>query len=266
MEENRYITDMDYRIQSFVLSSNELVSNMKDFNHHIFALVNGAKIVLKNEENVIVVSGGRIQAEIEIAGKSRPVIICTDRARVKIMTGGTSSPNISIRKNAELRARTLGASEAVFEAVGNARLLITCKESSRPRIRTLDFSVPMIIVQDQAKPKCADWPEEWEAYKFDIYIGQRLVRFKTREEAIAAVHAFYSEWRQCHNRYIACMRTPGAIPKICPGVVNFRWPDGTVHLELANEGNPRSWYSPDLPVSRPITEAERETCERFYLE
>ena len=124
----------------------------------------------------------------------------------------------------------------------------------------------MIIVQDQAKPKCADWPENWVPYNSDIYIGQRLIQFETRDDGISAARDFYREWLQCRNRYIACMRTPGAVPKICPGVVIFRWSDSAVHFELPNKNNPRPWFSPDMPVSRPATEAEHESCERFYLE
>jgi hypothetical protein len=62
---------------------------------------------------------------------------------------------------------------------------------------------------------------------------------------------------------MACMRTLGAIPKICSNVVHFRWSKGTVTPELPGEGESRTWYTITEHPLRILTETERSICKRF---
>jgi hypothetical protein len=166
---------------------------------------------------------------------------------------------------AQLKVETYGESEAHIVAKDHTHVLVLACDCSRPQLRATDFSVPMIVVHDRAQPHCAEWPAGWQARTSEIYVGQRLVCFDTMEAAVAAIHRVYEEWGQCHNRYVACHRVPGAISKNCPNVVDVRWQSGTLHLELPGPGNPRAWYSPDAHDAEPLTETNRARCTRYYL-
>lgn len=257
---------MNSSIQAFVSSTEELIEFSKNNSNNVFVLKNNAHISWDSEDPIVIIVGGRNIVEIELAGKSRPTVICTDNAIVKMSTRYVAAPSIEGRKSTNIRLTAMGESSPQINLVDQSRIVVFAREGSKPLLTANDFSSHMVIVQDQSKPRCDYWPAKWVAGISDIYIGQDLICFGTFEEARSAIVSFYSEWLKCHNHYIACMRVAGAIPKICRNVIYFRWIEGAIHFELPDITNPRPWYTTIKNQFIPMTETARSSCARFFID
>lgn len=229
------------------------------------ALADGARVAWDQDRPLTLTVGGDARAEVEVGGRAGPVIHCGDRSALKLTTHGESRPSVTLSRHADFRASTHGTSGPRVEAAGASRVLVLAYDSSRPRLRTTDIAVAKVVVYDRARPHWEGWPPGWEPRASDIYVGQRLACFETEGEAVAAAERVYDEWRQCGSRYLACVRSTGAVLRLCPNVVDVRWRRGTVHLELPGEGNPRAWYSPDAHHEDQLTEDRRASCRKCYL-
>jgi hypothetical protein len=249
----------------FVTHTSQLPAPPLAADQRMLGLADGAHVMWERSESVEFVVGSRTNAHLEVLGTGEVAVNCASHSRLTLLTRGRAVVRLTANDFAQLKVETYGESEAHIVADGHTHVLVLAYDCSRPQLRATDFSVSMIVVHDHAQPRGADWPAAWQARTSEIYIGQRLVCFDTMEAAIAAAHRVYEEWAQCHNRYVACQRVPGAIPKNCPNVVDLRWRSGTIHLELPGAGNSRAWYSPDAHNAEPLTEANRARCTRYYL-
>lgn len=250
----------------FVSSAEDLLRHFGQGDIRCFVVTDGARISWEGGEPITLFVGGHTRARLEFSGAGQTTVTCTDHGGVEVITRALAAPTIRAMQSAELKVRTFGESQPTIAATDHAHVQVVACESSRPYLEVTEFSVPMVIVRDQARPRCADWPARWEPRTSDVYIGQRLICFETEAQAVSTAQSLHGEWMQCRNRYLACMRTPGAVPRICPNVVDFRWRKGTVHLELSGEANPHSWYSTDAHHLEPLTESRREACTRHYLD
>ncbi|MBV9413198.1 MAG: hypothetical protein JO148_16525 [Acidimicrobiia bacterium] len=226
----------------------------------------GASLEWDNDDELVIVVEGDARVSLVTGRYSRPRVRCVGRARLRLETRMASAPTVNVEDHAEARVRTYGRSTPVLRAEGTARVRLTSFDESRPQLSTRGSSQAQVIVQDDSRPYWDDWPAGWTARRSEIYLGQRVLEFGTREDAVDAARILYEEWNRCHNRYLACLRTPGAIVMVCDDVVDFRWREGTVHLELPAPFNPRAWYSTDAHDPEPYCEARRASCTRHYLE
>jgi hypothetical protein len=249
----------------FVAQTSELPPPPLGERERVLGLEDGADVTWARPEAVEFVAGSRAKARLELLGTGEVVVNCSSHSALTLLTRGRATAQVAVTGFAQLKVESYGESQPCIVADGHTHLLVLAYDCSRPQLRATDFSVPMVVVHDRAQPRCADWPVEWQARTSEVYIGQRLVRFATKEVAIAAACRVHEEWQQCQNRYVACQRVPGAIPKNCPNVVDVRWQFGTIHIELPGPGNPRAWYSPDAHDSEPLTEVNRARCTRHHL-
>jgi hypothetical protein len=259
------IGSRDYHIDAFVESTEQIMTHAKR-KGRCFALVDGAKILWDNDNDTVLIAAGNVHAKIVSSGKSNLYVICKDQAKVDMTANGSCAPTIVLRNYADLKLLTSGTSEPKTEAHDQSRILIIARENSRPFLNASGSSTHKIVVQDMSMPNCVDWPENWIPSLYDIYIGQRLSLFDEREEATNAAGFFYCEWSRCHNRFIACQRAVGAIPKVCPNVVHFRCKIETMHLELPCTENPKCWYTFFVNDHRIFAEEKRLSSERHFLD
>lgn len=250
----------------FISDTDEIERQVCQYNKKVVTVAHGAHIVWDKDTPVTIFAAGDARIDLELAGNSRPCIVCVDFSRVALKTKGDAAPKIKTKNYSSIEAKTYGTSVPIFEGKDQSKVFILARENSRPYLNATDFCLPFVTVQDSAKPSCADWPHNWEAIPSDIYIGQRLKYYETWNEAVSATKSLYSEWQLCHNRYVACMRTVGAIPKICPNVVHFRSKEGTIHVELPGEDNIRPWYTGIRGGFHQLTEIKRNLCIRYYLD
>ena len=229
-------------------------------------LLRDATIYWDGDASVVLVAASDVTARVETGGSSHALLIATDNSRVVIRAGARSLPTIRGERDAHLTVVTTGASCARVLLSGRATAAVTARGRSRPSLEAVDSSRFTLVVEDQAQPRCADWPEDWNARTSDVYIGQRVMTFASEEEAVAAARAVHREWLRCRNRYAACARIPGSVPRVCQNVVDFRWTHGTVHMELPCDSNPHAWLSRDAHDLHPLTEAARASCRKHPLE
>jgi hypothetical protein len=248
----------------FIFNTEEL-NQAIDNNVKIAVLTDGAFVMLDRECDLSIFIKGDIKAGIELFGNASPRVICNGKVKVQIISRGTSRPNITLNDDSEAFIKTKVISSPNIISDDYSRIKVLAHENSSPNIYSIGSSVSMIVVCDNANPKVTDWPTEWKALRSDIYIGQRIVCFGCEEEAMESVRALYNEWKNCRNRFIACSRTPGAVPKVCPNVVHFRFRGGLIHFELPEGNGQEAWFVV-LHALRNLTEEERNTMQRIYIQ
>ncbi|HNY34569.1 MAG TPA: hypothetical protein PKK68_07915 [Methanothrix soehngenii] len=253
-------------VQSFVSCTEDLLQQAKVQTKPIFALTDGARILWDQRTPITIVAGGKTEAAIELAGRSQADIVCAGHSRVTIISRGDSTGRIYAKHFSNVMIKTFGLAKPLINGGENSRIQVLAYENSCPVIKAVDSCISTLIVHDHAEPRCFGWPVDWRTYPSDIYIGQRILCIATQEEAIVNAKSLFKEWRQCQNRYIACQRISGSVPKICSNVVDFRWRGGTVHLELPGNGNSRPWFGLFDHHFASLTEKERECCMHCYLE
>jgi hypothetical protein len=251
---------------AFVRTGDELRAALSRFPGRTLALADGADVCWGGAESLTLVVAGRAIARLELCGHGTSGVFCRDHAELRLTIRGEVKTVIRSDGEASLRIKTHGASQPAVALDGRSRGLVRAYDASRPSLEAFDLASPWLEVFDQARPHCRDWPAGWEARASDVYFGQPLVCFATEKEAVAAVREVLACWRRLGSRYLACLRVPGAMPRVCPNAVDCRWDQGTVHLELPGADNPRPWYSTDAHHLAPLTEARRQSCTRYYLD
>ena len=227
-------------------------------------LRDGAAIRYDAPGDTTIVVDGPVRADLQFVASASPTIICSGRARVEVTFVEQSQPRIRFSGASDVVAKCHGISSPIFEPGEYARLRLDSFDESRPFITATDFASYVLIVHDQAQPRCSGWPSDWLARQSDIYIGQDLHCYQDEQGAVSAARQVYEAFRQTGSRYASCMRVRGAIPRLCRNVVDFRWTGGTVHVELVDEEG-GAWYSVDAHHRLPLTEGERSRCTRRPL-
>jgi hypothetical protein len=254
------------------MSKNQIfISNTEELNQaidkdiKIAVLTDGSSIRLDREIDFSFLIKGDIEANIDLLGGTAPRIFCTGKTKAQIISRGTSKANIIAKDYSEVLIRTEGRSSPNVTCDDLSRIKVLAHDNSSPFFFSGGSSLAVVVVHDHANPKGVDWPEEWKVLRSDIYIGQRLVCYANIEDAQRSAVNLYHEWSYCRNRFIACIRIPGAIPKICSNVVHFRFKGGLIHLELPTEdGCQEAWFAAFQEL-RNLTEDERSTIQRHYI-
>src|SRR5688500_2736238 len=146
-----------------------LIGNQKDLEAAVNAgrsrlrLRDGAVMRCDVPGDMTLVVEGPVRADLQFVSTASPTLICSGRARVEVTTSEQSQPRICFSGAADVVAKCHGTSSPVFEAGEYARLRLDSFDESRPLIAATDFASYVLIVHDQAQPRCSGWPSDWQA-------------------------------------------------------------------------------------------------------
>ena len=226
----------------------------------------GSTVVCSSDDDAVLEVVGDVEARIELVRNAHPHIRCSGRSRVSIESGASTQPTIDVSERAEVRVVCTGSSSPTINLDGQATARVYARDESSPTLRSRGSSTYRLIVQDSAAPRVHDWPPTWVARRSEVYLGQPVHVFPDRGAAETAARDLVAEWRRCESRYVAALRTPGAIPMVCDDAVDFRSPDGTLHLELPSDPEGAAWCSWDAHDPHEITEQSRARCHKVWIE